>query len=71
MPYLSATWADWNRMDGKQVWVFNSGLNWLISGHRAKMTLNWENRLVYRQVDGRVQDAGRRNTLVLQYQIFI
>jgi hypothetical protein len=35
------------------------------------MTLNWENRLVYRQVDGRVQDAGRRNTLVLQYQIFI
>lgn len=71
MPYLSATYADWNRLDGKLMLVLNAGLNWLINGHRAKMTLNWENRPVFRQEGGKVQDAGRRNTLVLQYQIFI
>jgi hypothetical protein len=71
MPYISATYADWKRLDGKPMLVLNSGINWLIHGHRAKMTFNWENRPLFRQEGNRVKEAGRRNCLVLQYQIFI
>jgi hypothetical protein len=70
MPYISATYADWNRL-GMPMTVYNSGINWLMNGHKAKFTLDWQNRPVYLEINGTVKNSGRRNCLILQYQIFI
>jgi len=70
MPYASATYADWKRL-GKPMTVFNAGLNWLINGHKAKISIDWQNRPIYTESEGKVQYGGRRNCVVLQYQVFI
>lgn len=72
MPYGSWMHARWNRLDGKPMDVFNLGVNWLINGHKAKISLDWQNRPVYSQPSStEVKTDGRRNQLVLQYQIFL
>jgi hypothetical protein len=72
MPYASLQYADYDRLrDGMN--VFNVGLNWLIKGHNGKMTLNYENRPVYRNsaAANELESAGRRGAVTLQYQISI
>lgn len=71
MPYLSFTGADWDRLSGKRMDIFNAGINWLISGHHAKISLDWQNRPVYSNNEEGVKLAGRRNQVVVQYQIFL
>jgi hypothetical protein len=48
--------------------VYDLGLNYLISGHRSKVSLDYQNRPFYR-TDQSV--AGRRGALILQYQVNI
>jgi hypothetical protein len=72
MPYASAMYADWNRLNGKPMLVTNLGLNWLINGHKAKLSLDWQNRPVFGvDAEGKVLSQGNRNCVVLQYQIFL
>jgi hypothetical protein len=71
MPYVSGTYADWKRLGGKPMILYNAGMNWLINGHKAKITLDWQNRPVFAEADGKVSNTGRRNCLILQYQIFL
>lgn len=52
--------------------TFDVGLNWLIDGHRSKLTLNYENRPVFNSLsDGTRRVTDRKGTVVLQYQIFL
>ena len=53
--------------------LYNAGINWLIKGHNGKLTLNYENRPVYRAGDviNEIEKAGRRGSWILQYQIAI
>jgi hypothetical protein len=72
MPYASWQYADYDRLrDGMN--LFNVGLNWLIKGHNGKMSLNYENRPVYRNsIDVNELEAnGRRSSVTLQYQVSI
>ncbi|WP_439554867.1 hypothetical protein [Dyadobacter sp.] len=72
MPYASLQYADYDRLrDGMS--VFNVGLNWLIKGHTGKMSLNYENRPVYRSssVVNELEANGRRGAVTLQYQVSI
>lgn len=48
--------------------VYDVGLNYLISGHKAKLSLDYQNRPYY-NINQNV--AGRRGSIVLQYQLFI
>lgn len=48
--------------------VYHLGLNYLISGHKSKLSLDYQNRPYYR-ADQTV--AGRRGALTLQYQVSI
>lgn len=48
--------------------VYNVGINWLINGHRAKISVDYQNRPVY-NTDLKVET--RRGAYVLQYQISI
>jgi hypothetical protein len=48
--------------------VYDLGINYLISGHKSKVSLDYQNRPYYR-TDQTV--AGRRGALILQYQVSI
>jgi hypothetical protein len=49
--------------------VFNAGVNWLIDGHKSKISLDWELRPIYNSKDHTITQ--RASQVVLQYQIFI
>lgn len=48
--------------------VYDLGVNWLMRGHKAKLSLDYQNRPVYKS-DYTV--GSRRGCVILQYQIFI
>jgi hypothetical protein len=70
MPYLSFTSARFDRLEGRQMNVYNAGINCLLNGHRSKFTLDWQNRPTYELVANAIAEGPRRNCVVLQYQIF-
>lgn len=72
MPYISNTFAKYDALGNKNANTFNTGLNWLINNHKAKLTLDYQNRPTYNlDTKGEVQFGQRKGTLTLQYQIFI
>jgi hypothetical protein len=50
--------------------VVNAGVNWLLKGHTSKLTLDVQNRPYYQQQGNDLIRSGRKNQVVLQYQIF-
>ena len=72
MPYVSSTLASFDRLQGANTNLYNAGVNWLIKGHNAKISLDWQNRPTYFiDAASRVQSGTRKNTFTIQYQIFI
>ena len=71
MPYASWMYANYDALQSKPMNVFNAGLNWLIKGHNAKMTLDYQNRPTFKLNGAEVQTDTRRGCLTLQYQIYI
>jgi hypothetical protein len=69
MPYASLMSSDYTRLD-KQMNVVNAGINWILKGHTSKLTLDVQNRPYYQQQGNDLIRSGRKNQLVLQYQIF-
>ncbi|MCU0368951.1 MAG: hypothetical protein MUF39_08985 [Cyclobacteriaceae bacterium] len=69
MPYASLMSAAYTRLD-KQMNVVNAGVNWLLKGHTSKLTLDVQNRPYYQQQGNDLIRSGRKNQVVLQYQIF-
>jgi hypothetical protein len=50
--------------------VYNLGINWLIKGHMSKISLDFQNRPYYKEQGIDIVHAGRKNQVVMQYQIF-
>jgi hypothetical protein len=70
MPY--ATWqsADYDRLD-KRINVYDVGVNWLIKGHNAKLSLDWQLRPTYTpQGTDLIRNSSMKQQLALQYQVF-
>ena len=72
MPYGMLQSASYDRLSGSMN-VWNLGVNWLIKGHTAKLSLNYENRPVYKNgtTTDKLAPDSRRGAWVLQYQISI
>lgn len=72
LPYASLQHATYDRLEGGMN-VWNVGMNWLMKGHTAKLSLNYENRPVYRAstTANLLSPSGRRGAWVLQYQVSI
>jgi hypothetical protein len=57
--------------------IYDVGVNWLMNGHKSKISLDYQNRPIYNNIG--VGDptglkpavSGRRGCLILQYQIYI
>jgi len=53
--------------------LYNLGVNWIIKGNNSKLTLNYENRPIYKNgtdANELVKD-GRKGSWILQYQVSI
>lgn len=71
MPYASAQLADYQRLNNT-AGIYSTGINWLLKGHNAKLTLDYQNRPVYQNAtNGQLNANGRKGALTLQYQILI
>lgn len=70
MPYATFTYKNFERI-GKASGQYDLGLNYLINGHNAKITLNYATRPVYRSVSGNPVRNGSRAEWILQTQIFL
>ena len=72
MPYLSAQFAQFDKLDTENMLLLNTGINWFIKGHQSKFSLDYQNRPNYfLDSNNRVKQGSRKSCIVLQYQIFI
>jgi hypothetical protein len=70
MPYASLMHANYDRLnDSMDVW--DVGINWLISSHNSKLSLDYQNRPVYQSDVSGLSKHGSKGQVVLQYQISI
>ena len=71
MPYVASTLASYERLGNLNTNTFNAGINWFLNGHKAKISLDLQNRPTYTVEQNSISAGDRKNTLTLQYQIFI
>lgn len=70
MPYLTVQSAKYDRLD-KQMNVYDVGVNWLIKGHNAKLTLDYQLRPTYTPVGPDLfLDSNTKGQVIMQYQFF-
>jgi hypothetical protein len=73
MPYATAQAARFDAVKNS-VNTFGAGVNWLLDGHRSKITLDYQNRGDFQgnpASGDKVRQNGRRSQVTLQYQVFI
>lgn len=72
LPYVSAQYADYMALQNKPMVVANTGINWLIHGHKSKLSLDYQNRpTYYKDPAGIIKQGARKGCVTLQYQVFI
>lgn len=70
MPYLSSTFSKYDYLKRNWTNIYNAGLNYFINDHKAKLTIDWQNRPTYFVETGEINNGPRKNTVTVQYQIF-
>jgi hypothetical protein len=68
MPYASLMSADFDALADRMN-VFDVGINWLISGHMSKISIDYQNRPVYENQGGDLVKVDNKGQVVLQYQV--
>ena len=72
MPYASYMYAGFDKLANQPMQVWDIGLNWLIKGHKAKVSLDYQNRSTFSlDAGGSIQTGPRKGCLIMQYQVFI
>ena len=70
MPFVSGQFADYNALQHKNMLIVDAGLNWLINGHRSKISIDYQNRPTYfLDAGNNVKPGARKSGVILQYQI--
>lgn len=67
-PYADATFAQFDRLKSDLL-IWDAGLNWLIDGHRSKISLNYQSRPVFDAAS--LKESNRKSMVILQFQIAI
>ncbi|MBK6760440.1 MAG: hypothetical protein IPG73_07000 [Ignavibacteria bacterium] len=70
MPYISASYASYDRLDGLACIVGNAGASWMLDGHRSKISIDIQNRPTYGETTtGVVVKGARQWQALMQYQL--
>jgi hypothetical protein len=72
MPYVTATYKDFERLNETST-QFGLGVNYFVTGHNAKLTLEYQTRPVYKQAEGgtAINRNGIKGQLIVQSHIFL
>lgn len=71
MPYITTTYKDFERLNGSS-FQYDLGLNYFLSGHNAKITLQYSNRPIYKLGTGSSIDRdGSKGEFIIQTHIFL
>ncbi len=69
MPYVTSQYANYEALDDP-MHMYEGGVNWLMAGHNAKLSLAAQSRPIFQINDnGEAKQDGRRGMYVMQYQI--
>jgi hypothetical protein len=68
MPYVMVMAANYDRLNENMI-LLDIGINWFIKGHSTKLSLNLQNRPVFRLTNQQVSE--RKSMVVLQLQVAI
>ncbi|HLP27450.1 MAG TPA: hypothetical protein VK147_02340 [Candidatus Didemnitutus sp.] len=70
MPYVSASYASYDRLDGRGCLVGNMGASWMLDGHRSKISVDVQNRPTYGELpSGDIVNGARQWQVLMQYQL--
>lgn len=70
-PYAATQISDFDLLHDTML-MYEGGLNWLLEGHRSKLSLNYQSRPVFTQdLNGDYQSQTRAGMWVLQMQVLI
>ena len=70
MPYLTTTYKDFERLADPS-FQYGLGLNYFVTGHNAKITLEYQTRPIYKANGSVIERTGYRGELILQTHIFL
>jgi hypothetical protein len=72
MPYLTVTHKDFERLSDPSM-QYGLGLNYFVTGHNAKVTLEYQTRPIYslEAASGAINRTGYRGEFILQTHIFL
>ena len=65
MPYAALQYADYDRLNNPMV-LYDAGVNWLLAGHVAKVTVSYQNRPVYNTAGNLTE---REKAVIVQLQV--
>ena len=68
-PYGAFTWKNFEALDEASL-QYDFGINWLMSGHNLKWTLQYSTRPIYQMVNNKNVWTESKGQLILQTQIF-
>ena len=72
MPYVSMTSSNYDALSNKVSNVYNVGLNWIMNGHKSKLSLDYQLRpTFYKDVNNNIQKGNNKSCVTLQWQVFI
>ncbi|MFN5182088.1 MAG: hypothetical protein ACK5D5_03580 [Bacteroidota bacterium] len=71
LPYVSTQISNYDALPNKKMFLINSGINWLIKGHNSKISFDWQNRPTFYKENTVIKSSSRKNSFIIQYQIFI
>lgn len=70
MPYISASYATYDRLEGRACLVGNIGASWMLDGHRSKISVDVQNRPTYGELpSGSIVKGARQWQALVQYQL--
>lgn len=70
-PYFSMQYSKFERLQNPSI-TYDLGINWLIIGHKAKISFNYQNRGIFIEASpNHIQQTQRKGMFVTQFQIAI
>lgn len=70
-PYFQVLNADYDQLSENMV-MWDAGVNWLVDGHRAKISLDYQNRPIFNpDSNGDLVQTSRKGSAILQFQVSI
>ncbi|WP_215224109.1 hypothetical protein [Echinicola shivajiensis] len=70
-PYISSQYSDFDLFSDPMV-MYDAGVNWLINGNRAKLSLNYQSRPIFTMnTAGEYISSDRKGMMVIQFQVAI